>query len=155
MNRYEIINPSDKVIVSCDDDTVAAAVVLLLGRGRYGLRRCDGSDNKQVTLPIFLMGGSDEWLEAKGILDFGVYLDDHKDQAIACLESAFYGDLAELEALDAALSLLDSTSRFAAMQRYNDRKRNSMNDIGAACREIAQMLRERHISKTKQEAAGG
>jgi hypothetical protein len=39
MNTYEISNPSDPITIQADDDMVAAAAGLLLGEGRYGIKR--------------------------------------------------------------------------------------------------------------------
>lgn len=150
MKRYELINPSDKIILSCEDDLVAACCALVLGRGRFALCRC--SDEVEV-LPLLFGTRSETWLKENGIEDLAAYLDEHCDQAVACLESVFYGSIREIDALESALSEVDGAARVAAMARYNNRKRSSLNDIGAACHEIATLLRERKAAKVSKPAA--
>jgi hypothetical protein len=138
MTHYEIINPSDKVLVTAADDMIAAVAVLVLGRGRYGLRR----DNGDLVLPVFLLGGADEWIAEKGIADLEAYLKEHAAELAAVFESVFYGGVRDLKALEAALEGASPEAAARGRAKYNDTKRSSLNNIGAACAEYAARLRE-------------
>lgn len=139
MKHYKIVTPSDRVIVTSDDELVAAIAVLFLGEGRYGLRRVD--DDESV-LPIFLFGGAEEWLKERGIDDIGTYLREHATQIAVVLESAFYGSASELRALDAALAGQPDDAAAKARRTYNDMRRSSMNNIGTACLAYAERFRQ-------------
>jgi len=145
MRHYEIINPSDKVLVTADDDMIAAVAVLVLGRGRYGLRR----DNGDLVLQVFLLGGADEWIAEKGIADLEAYLKEHAAELAAVFESAFYGGVRELKALEAALEGASPEAAARGRAKYNDTKRSSMSNIGAACAEYAVRLREMAAAQPK------
>lgn len=140
MTHYEIINPSDKVIIASEDDLTAAVAVLLLGEGRYGLCRADPA-GKQV-LPILLFGGVDDWIKQHGIHDLDTWLNNHALDLAVVFESVFYGSLNELEALESAIGNLAEPSRREARNNYNDKKRASMNNIGARCIAWAKRCRE-------------
>lgn len=135
---YEIVNPSDKVLVAAESDQVAAIAILVLGMGRFALVRCD---NGERVLPLFLLGGAEEWLAAQHI-DLGTFVKEHAVDLAAVFDSAFYGDASEAEALEAALAALAPLEREASRRAYNDRKRSSMNNIGAACISWAERCRE-------------
>lgn len=143
---YEIINPSDKVLVEADDEDVACVAVLLLGEGRYGLRRVD---TDVTVLPVFLIGGAVEWLHARGIVSKPTvdapglhdWIKAHARELAAVFDSAFYGRESELKALKKALEhVSDPVVRREAVRRYNDEKRSSMNDIGSACAHWAKQM---------------
>lgn len=50
--RREISNPSDRATIDYTDPLATCLAVVLLGRGRYGIRE---------EMPTFFMGGHDEW----------------------------------------------------------------------------------------------
>lgn len=135
---YEVVNPSDHVILAAFDDLTAAVATLLLGQGAYGLRDAAGN----AVLPLFLLGGAEEWLADKGIADLAAWVTDHRLELVAIYESAFYGTPTEYTALQLALADMPPDQRLAAVRRYNDEKRSSMNDIGAACAHWANHLRK-------------
>lgn len=137
MKVYEIVNPSDKVLLQADDELTACVATLLLGQGKYGLRDQAG----ETVLSIMIFGGSDEWLAEKGITDLAAWVTDHRAELAAVYESAFYGSANELAALELALADLPPDKRVAARKRYNEQKRTSMNNIGAACAYWAEHLR--------------
>jgi hypothetical protein len=69
--RWEIINPSDRCEFETDDMLIAAVVVFMLGEGRYGAKEINGDR----IVPIFLLGGHDEWCmgtfgtDLKGVME--------------------------------------------------------------------------------------
>lgn len=139
MTFYEIINPSDATIVSAKDPIVAAIAILLLGNGKYGAR---SEDDGMDVLPILAFQGPavlKDWLKSKGIEDLPTWIDAHRHELADVFDSIFYGSASEYAALDKALAgLPDVTTRRA---KYNDRRRTSMNNIGAQCQEMAAHLR--------------
>ena len=63
MKIYELVNPSDHIEFKSHSEHAAVVAVLILGEGKYGIRTADDSFN----MPIFLLGGTKEWLDEKGM----------------------------------------------------------------------------------------
>lgn len=83
---FEIINPSDPYTMESDSLEVAAVAVCLLGSGAYGLKELDSSEPLEV--PIFLLGGHDEWFQEKFGRTFKESADHVDAESMAkCLES--------------------------------------------------------------------
>lgn len=138
---YEIINPSDHVMLTADesDELLVAIAVLTIGNGKAGVVRDDGVE----VLPLMLFGGSDIWLKDKGLTidSIGAWMRSNRTKIAAILETVFYGSISEAKALDAALTELPRDQAIAARSKYNDEKRSSLNDWGAACLSCAKTLR--------------
>lgn len=107
---YEIINPSDKYHIT-GEEKLCQVATLWLGMGKYGLRNIE---TDAIVLPIFLLGGADEWAE-KNVGDLGRYIQANK----------------------AALANVLDTVRIPG-----GRERSSMNDIGSRAKSMAAKLRE-------------
>lgn len=161
---FEIVNPSDKVLIESDDETVAAFAVLLLGNGMFGLRRADAPSRPMrsqedyqddTVLPILGfsgIGGLDAWLHAKGICspqDMETWQREHVRQLADCYGSAFYGSPSEKRALDDALAGLPADEIKKRRAAYNDKRRSSMTNIGSACAAY-----EKHFRKIADESEG-
>jgi hypothetical protein len=150
---YEIINPSDKVLLIADesDELLVAIAVLMLGEGKAGVRRDDDED----VLPLMLFGGFEQWLAAEGLTSdtFGETLKANRIKIADILETVFYGSMREAKALDLALADLPREQMLAARARYNDEKRSSLNDWGAACLSTAKNLRAMAAKEAKTEKA--
>jgi hypothetical protein len=142
MRYYEIINPSDKVVLAADesDELLISIAVIVLGKGRAGLQR----DDDQDIVPLLFLGGFDDWLKAKGLTSdtFSETIKANRNKIATILESVFYGSISEAKALDAALTALPREQAIAARAKYNDVKRSSLNDWGAACLGWARSLRK-------------
>lgn len=123
---YDLVNMSDAVTFVGDDDTLAGAAVLVLGRGRYGLN----NENGDSVLPLMLFGGLDEWLKERSIADFDGYLAANRIGIAGFLDTARYCDVSERK-------------RYGDAVKMDDDRRSSLNNIGAACKQIAEHLRER------------
>lgn len=53
--KYEIINPSDKCFMTCDDEKIVSAAVIFLGKGAFG---CKSIELEPKSLPtLFIFGG--------------------------------------------------------------------------------------------------
>lgn len=64
MSRREVTNPHDKITIDYSDPEAAQIAVLLVGGGAYGI-----ADE----MPIFILGGSEEWAQetyGKSLADF-------------------------------------------------------------------------------------
>jgi uncharacterized Rossmann fold enzyme len=133
---YEIINPSDPITVEADDETVACVSVLVIGEGRYGLKDQDG----RTVCPLFLFGGAMEWLAKRGV-EIQSYLRDHETEIVACLESAAIGSVADRIGIIAAIGA--TGDKRAALRRWNESRRTSVNDICGCAHRFAQRLRTR------------
>jgi hypothetical protein len=143
-NLYEISNPSDPVTFEADEDWVAALAVAILGSGRMG---CTSSDGRQV-LPIFLFGGGDTWLEDnyEGLLGKARSAEGRLAVA-AALESTAVCSLSARSALRAAVG-----EDREALERWNEAKRSSMNNICGRARDLARWLRDRVAAEVNAEA---
>jgi hypothetical protein len=147
LRYYEIINPSDTVVLAADesDELLVSIAVVMLGNGKAGLERDDGAD----TLPLMLFGGFEEWLTAKGLTadSFGETLHANRRKIASILETVFYGSISEAKALDAALAALPREQALDARAKYNDAKRSSLSDWGAACLSMAAQLRAKDAAR--------
>jgi hypothetical protein len=141
VHYYEIINPSDKVVLAADesDELLVAIAIVMLGNGKAGVER----DDDTTILPLMLFGGFEEWLTSKGLTteSFGETLRTNRSKIASILETVFYGSTSEAKALDAALAALPREQALEARAKYNDVKRSSLNDWGAACLSWAAKLR--------------
>jgi hypothetical protein len=130
MSLYEIINPSDCVTFHAPSDSVAVAVVLAIGEGKYGARRCeDGQDvgglllfatNYEVGLRLT------QWLGS----DFETWAEEHKAAlAEALLDCATVKPEARDE-YEKACARIDSLEDLLEYRgQVEDRNRSSANDI--------------------------
>jgi hypothetical protein len=109
--RFELVNPSDAYTFTAPDLETAALAVVLLGRGRYGGKSLDGGKD----VPIFLLGGHDNWFVAQ----FGRRVQESLDHV-------------PHEAIAACLDTLTL-----------DGERTSMNNIGKGARMLADALRSK------------
>lgn len=137
---YEVINPSDPYTFEAPDLEIAAAAIFLIGGGHYA---ADPFDKDQDRVPIFLLGGSEEWVQEKFGADIEAWFCRVKAERLpevcAALESFLYGGLLARE--DWKGRTQDERAA------YNERHRTSMNNIGKRAFSIAASLR------TESEAA--
>jgi len=119
--KFEIINPSDPYTVEADDLQVAAVACCFLGDGRYAFEPVDGGTER---VPIFLIGGHDEWFTQK----FGMTFEATADH---CMQHRA-GDLARV---------LESVTLGRA-------ERSSLNDIGGRANALAQAIRRQAATPT-------
>jgi len=118
---YKIINPSDPYHLTADDLVLAGIAAFLLGSGKYALEASDGSEG----VPLFLVGGHDEWFAAHGAQSFE-----------SALEAALEERTEELARIFDSVTL--------------EGTRSSLNDIGATAARLATGIRER----ASQQAVG-
>jgi hypothetical protein len=133
---YEISNPSDPITIEYDDEKVAIAAILYLGRGKLGLTDEEGRD----VLPVFLLAGDDyieQWMKEKGIVDD--FVTENKAKIADCLDTAVVGGIMDRKGIIAAISKEEDYR--GAIERWNDVQRTSLNDIAGAAFEMADAIR--------------
>lgn len=144
---WELINPSDAYTMAGDDYDVAAVACLLLGEGHMGLVEIGGARR----VPIMLFGLNDAWAQE----GFGCTVTDlcnrvmkEKRTALAdALASVMIASPAERASYTLALEFIDDpTKRQTYRDRWHDRQRSSLNDIGKRAWEMADRIRGRGAS---------
>jgi hypothetical protein len=136
---YEVNNPSDPISFECEDDTVAAVAGLFLGEGFYGV---EDEQGKRV-LPVLAFGGEaslQAWLKEQK-LNLDEFMAIRSLDVAACLESTMVAQPGMRAAVLAAIGTEDPNERLAAIRRFNDKKRSSLNDIAARAHAMAKALR--------------
>jgi hypothetical protein len=134
---YEIVNPSDPVTFEAPSDEVAAAAVLSLGEGFYG---CQGEDDRRV-LPIlaFFSGAFEPWAKENPSVMAVLSAEPGSEAALAvaaALESTAVCSLENRAALVAAVGRDPG-----AVDRWNEARRSSLNNICRAARKLAGRIR--------------
>jgi hypothetical protein len=130
MKLYEIINPSDCVTFHAPNDATAVAVVLAIGEGSYGARRCeDGADVGGLLLFAthdVVESSLKFWIGS----DFETWADAHKAElAEALLDCATVKPEARDE-YEKACARIDSLEDLLEYRgQVEDRNRSSANDI--------------------------
>jgi hypothetical protein len=130
MKTYEIINPSDPYTMRADDFLIAAVTVAMLGNGKYGI---EGS-------PILF--GWDAFFE-KHEIDLPKFIDAHLEEIIACMDSVLIGRESNRIDVESALEAMTPENRESYLEKWIDRRRSSMNDIGAGAKRWADALRKK------------
>lgn len=136
---YEIINPSDAYTLDTDNLAAACIVTLTLGNGAYGLTDKDG----ELVLPIFIGSDPEKWLIEKFGKGFTELLNDIPPSALAdVFDSVVIGGHGARQDYLEALSLIDdATKKELWRDKWHDRRRSSLNDIGKRARSLAEGLR--------------
>lgn len=81
--KYELINPSDKVIYDAPNKLISGMATLSLSAGYGG----DCLDNPEQSSPIFLFGGGSEWLEEQSGLELEACFKTHAAELVKTLRS--------------------------------------------------------------------
>lgn len=107
--QFELVNPSDPYTFTAPNLETAALAVVLLGRGRYGAKSLDGGKD----VPIFLLGGHDEWFTENFGRTVQESLDHIAHEAIAaCLDTlAIDGERSSLNNIGEGAKLLAEALR--------------------------------------------
>jgi len=132
MYVYKLINPSDAVTFTGDDDLVAAVAVMVFSNGKYGLKR-EGNDE---VLPIFFFDGGIDWIKER-IPNHEEWLEANRQKMGEFMATVSYGSIADREAYDKAVSLMDEKQANEYRAWHQDKRRTSMTDIGKAALAMA------------------
>jgi hypothetical protein len=139
---YNIINMSDSYTVKTDDFEVAAIACVILGRGQYAFEPLEEGG---ASVPIFFIGGSDEWFQEhfdRDVTETFEHVKAEKRQAlIDCLDSVLIGDRTDRELFDKATSMMTEDQIEEYRKEYHEKKRSSMNNIGKRAWDYANHLR--------------
>lgn len=139
MKLLEIINPSDAYTISGEDIDAAILGTIYLGGGSYALK--DEAGNS--VLPLFLLGGVEEWFEKHRGLSFEAFAGSipHERVAVA-LDSVLIGDFHDRRDHERVVQHITDKKELAAeMAKRHDAKRSSLNDIGGRAVQWAERLR--------------
>jgi hypothetical protein len=134
----DIINPSDAYTLETEDFVLGAVAIALIGEGQIGLREIGGEERRS---PVLF--GWDEWLEENGIPDLGAYVDSRLEQLAAVLDTVLIGSPKDRAEVAETLALLPESERPGWLAKRHDRRRTSLNDIGAAAQAWAKRLRRK------------
>jgi hypothetical protein len=140
---YEIVNPSDAYTMEASDLAVAAVACLYLGNGQYGLRAVHPDDAPGV--PVFMFGKTadvERWFaETCGCTMAAAFA---RRAAVAdALDSVLAGSLRDRQTNADALALIDDEAkRQEWREKWLDRRRSSLNNIGGRAMHYAKHLRE-------------
>lgn len=139
---YEIINPSDKIVIEAFDDKLAAVAVLALGQGDYGLYTEDGT----LVVPIFRLSNETalfRWLDARGLpsTNMDAFYAEHRFALADILESMTYGDFANFKEFAAEIEGMTSEARLDKRTSSNEARRTSATNIFANACALAKSLR--------------
>jgi len=139
---YEIINPSDPYTFRAVTDHVAVYVILVLGGGKYGGCKVD-DDAWQCPMLLFCSDAAAAKLVEEAL---GEPLDGfkaaHRADIVAALRSVRIGDPGDREALDDVVADLPEAARETFLAKRHDKRRSSLNDIGARALAYAKALEE-------------
>jgi hypothetical protein len=144
----ELANPSDAVTFIVTDKWIAAAGIILLGNGKYAL--IDADDNQIV--PMFFFGGWRDWMKENGIPDPEAFVGENSEAVADFLLTYAYGSISDRQDFDKAVSMMTPEKAAEFRAWHADKKRTSMNNIGAACEQIAKQLKERTAKGQSDEA---
>ena len=138
---YEIVNPSDPYTIDGEESVVVAAV-LLLGSGAYFLTECDS--DKKVDMPFLLFDGTKEdlnkWWDAHHGVTFEAFLVARIVEIKQALATVLIGSASDRRFAEKTLAMLPPDKRDEWLADYKERKRSSLNNIGACAEELAESL---------------
>lgn len=149
MHLYKLINPSDSITFFAPDDAIARAVVLMIGRGAYGL--CDTDDDDREVQCMLLFQPEDvvaqkfiEWFGKP----FPEYVEEHRHGIIDALASVATVSARERFVYQRALeAITDPEERERFKRQCDDRNRSSLNAIT----EYAWKLARNHAEKLERK----
>lgn len=145
---YTLINPSDDYTLKASEPKVAVLATVLVGGGRYGL--IDEQGNQ--VMPVFLIGGLDEWFTEQ----FGGTPNEHLKanwlSVAECLESFAICDIRERKLWAKGVEAMSESARSEWLAEWHDRHRTSMNDIGGRAMHYAKRMRDKAQGRQGERA---
>jgi hypothetical protein len=137
---YAITNPSDPYTIKGADKAALCVAVLVLGEGRYGLVDKEG----ETLMPILAFGGDAiSWLHGEmGVTNLERYIEKNGELLADCLGSIIIGDFNDRWLVEKSLENAkceEDTEQI--LKEWHDKRRTSLNDIGATARKVAEIFR--------------
>lgn len=141
MPLFEIINPSDAYTIKTDRWDLAVLATLFLGEGKYGLEEIRG----ERRMPPFIFGGVDEWLKEQfGAESLNAFIESRMSEELCqVIDSVLIGSACARVEYEDAISRMTAEAAADYAEAYRDRKRSSMNNIGAYAVSLARSLRKK------------
>lgn len=131
MKTYKIINPSDPYTFLAPDLEVAALVIFLLST-KFGAECLDHPGDEE-DVPIFLLGGAQEWWDQHFDPDMKARLAARAREVATALRSTLYGGAEAHKEFETLAGPIPEGERRAEMRKtWNDEKRSSLTDISRA-----------------------
>jgi hypothetical protein len=144
---YELVNPSDavtfEVVPDMTDNVVLMAVVVAALSPLYAAQ----DESGKTVVPMFACEDFDKWMADHGVPGVKAYLDAHILEVATVMESCLYGTIADRQIFDSAVAKMNEVQAVQFRNEWNDKKRSSLNDIGAACVRYAKQLRSRAVTR--------
>lgn len=135
LKEYEFINPSDPYTFLAKNFEIATLTVFVIGT-QYGAKSKDGSEE----VPVFFLGGSDEWYQEQFGRTVEEGINTYKKEIAEALASFMLGDFEDRKRYDAALNAItDPDKKKEFIEVWQD-GRSSINDIGTYAHKIAEKL---------------
>lgn len=138
---HEIINPSDKYTIECDDMKLLTATIFILGEGMYST----SSKETDFKVPITVFGPVDGLTFFKETFgeDLSVYIQKNKSLLSDCLWSVCLGDETQREYYFSELNKRKTDEeKDIFIKKYYDKNQSSMNDIGGRAIAFSRMLKK-------------
>lgn len=121
---YEFITPSDTITFVADDEKIAIAATIIIGKGKAG---CTDEQGKDLPTMYIFSKDPDKEIATELGMPLGDFFDTHREKIIACLESFSYTSITDRKIYDDAIQAItepDKLKEFKA--KHEDRNRSSM-----------------------------
>jgi hypothetical protein len=151
MSIWAITNPSDPYTIESETFPAAAAAVLLLGEGRFGLAP---EDKKTQGMPLLMFGGGEAFIEEHFGGDLRGWIHANMPAVIDALDSVLLGGFGRRADYRAAIEAIDDPAKLASFKSAWQDKRSSRNDIGGSAHRLAAHLRERSLGSNQDTEDG-
>ena len=140
---HEIINPSDKYYIECDDLAVLTASIFLLSNGMYTTT----SKDTDYQVPITVFGGQNAVDFFKEKFDFSLktFVNEKNVEISECLASVTIGDLNVRKNFLEKLSKLKEEEKESFILKWLDKYQTSTNQIGQRDYYLSKMLKNKEI----------
>ena len=136
---YDLCNPSDPVTFDAPSTEAALCATALVGEGHYS---ADPVEGDAIRIPIFMLGGFDEWMAANmNGANLGDLIEANRDSVIQTLRSFVTGSVADRKMFDLSMSHIQNhADRVEFARKWDDMKRSSMNAIARTAHDIAERM---------------
>jgi hypothetical protein len=142
---FEIVNPSDPYTLKTDNFGAACVACLALGGTTYCVKQIDAAPGEAPKeMPLFLLAQDsvDPWFHREFGMGIDAFFEANRPAVADALESVLIGSRRDREEYERALAMIDDPEkRKVWCDEWHDKRRTSMNDIGARAASYAKNLR--------------
>lgn len=142
MMIYEFITPSDPITFLANDDKIAFACAIILGRGRAGCNRYD-EEGKEINLQSMCMFAPDPFYHINATLkrELNDFIAENKQAIAEAFKTFSYGNITERIAYNEALAAIADPEKLKEFKaKHEDRNRSSMSQWVKSAWKIADNL---------------